>query len=50
VVVEEGGVDRIEAKPMMYVTLSIDHRVLDAQQTNAFLSRFTEFLQSGGFA
>ena len=32
--------DAIQVKPMMYVTLTIDHRVLDAQQTNAFLSVF----------
>jgi 2-oxoglutarate dehydrogenase E2 component (dihydrolipoamide succinyltransferase) len=39
--------DAIQVKPMMYVTLTIDHRVLDAQQTNAFLSVFVEALESG---
>jgi 2-oxoglutarate dehydrogenase E2 component (dihydrolipoamide succinyltransferase) len=46
-VVVEG---RIEARPMMYVTLTIDHRVLDAQRTNAFLAKFVETLQSGLFS
>lgn len=45
-VIEENGVEKIQARPMMYITLSIDHRVLDAQQTNAFLARFVRFLQS----
>src|SRR5579885_439873 len=42
--------DNIEARPMMYVTLTIDHRVLDAQRTNAFLAKFVETLQSGLFS
>ncbi len=46
VVIEENGAEKIEVRPMMYVTLSIDHRVLDAQQTNAFLARLVSFLQS----
>lgn len=39
--------DAIQAKPMMYVTLTIDHRVLDAQQTNAFLTVFVQALEVG---
>lgn len=39
--------DAIQVKPMMYVTLTIDHRVLDAQQTNAFLTVFVTSLESG---
>ena len=34
--------DRIEIRPMAYVTLTIDHRVIDAFQTNAWLTRFVE--------
>ena len=40
--------DAIQLRPMMYLTLTIDHRVLDAQQTNAFLARLVEVLQSEG--
>lgn len=32
--------------PMAYVTLTIDHRVVDGHQTNAWLSRFVEILES----
>jgi 2-oxoglutarate dehydrogenase E2 component (dihydrolipoamide succinyltransferase) len=39
--------DAIQVKPMMYVTLTIDHRVLDAQQTNAFLAVFVQALEWG---
>lgn len=42
--------ENVEIRPMMYVTLTIDHRVLDAQQTNAFLARFVETLQSDSFS
>ena len=47
VVVEElNGNDVITIKPMCYVTLTIDHRVLDAQQCNQFLSVFVETLEN----
>ncbi len=46
VVLEENGKDEIRAKPMMYVTLTVDHRPLDAQQTNAFLTAFVRALES----
>lgn len=45
-VVEEQGEDIARIKPMAYVTLSIDHRALDAFQTNAFLSRFVEVIET----
>ncbi len=46
VVVETvGGRDAIVIKPMCYVTLTIDHRVLDAWHTNRFLSHFVEILE-----
>jgi len=38
--------DKIEIRPMAYVTLTIDHRVIDAFQTNAWLSRFVEILET----
>jgi 2-oxoglutarate dehydrogenase E2 component (dihydrolipoamide succinyltransferase) len=38
--------DAIVIRPMAYVTLTIDHRVIDAFQTNAWLSKFVETLES----
>ena len=38
--------DQIVIRPMAYVTLTIDHRVIDAFQTNAWLSKFVETLES----
>jgi len=46
VVRERDGADLIEIRPMAYVTLTIDHRVLDAFQTNAWLARFVEVLET----
>lgn len=46
VVRETGGRDAVEIRPMAYVTLTIDHRVIDAFQTNAWLTRFIETLES----
>ncbi len=43
-VVVEG--DRIVAKPKIYVTLTIDHRVLDGFQANAFLTKWVETIES----
>ncbi|QNN64127.1 2-oxo acid dehydrogenase subunit E2 [Sphingomonas rhizophila] len=40
-----GGQDAILIRPMAYVTLTIDHRVVDGHQTNAWLSRFVEILE-----
>jgi 2-oxoglutarate dehydrogenase E2 component (dihydrolipoamide succinyltransferase) len=45
VVVEAAGEDRIVVRPMAYVTLSIDHRALDAFQTNRFLTALVEALE-----
>ena len=41
-----GGHDAILVRPMAYVTLTIDHRVVDGHQTNAWLTRFVEVLES----
>jgi|tagenome__1003787_1003787.scaffolds.fasta_scaffold20970612_2 2-oxoglutarate dehydrogenase E2 component (dihydrolipoamide succinyltransferase) len=38
--------DMIEIRPMAYVSLTIDHRVIDAFQTNAWLTRFVETLEN----
>jgi 2-oxoglutarate dehydrogenase E2 component (dihydrolipoamide succinyltransferase) len=46
VVREVGGIDTIQIRPMAYVSLTIDHRVVDGHQTNAWLSRFVEVLES----
>lgn len=41
-----GGADAMVIKPMAYVSLTIDHRVLDGHQTNAWLTRFVEILET----
>ena len=46
VVREIAGQDAIIVRPMAYVTLTIDHRVVDGHQTNAWLSRFVEILEN----
>jgi 2-oxoglutarate dehydrogenase E2 component (dihydrolipoamide succinyltransferase) len=40
------GRDAMLIHPMAYVTLTIDHRVVDGHQTNAWLSRFVEIIES----
>lgn len=45
VVMEQGDSDVIAIRPLAYVTLTIDHRVVDGHQTNAWLSRFVEIIQ-----
>ena len=46
VVREVDGQDAILILPMAYVTLTIDHRVVDGHQTNAWLTRFVEILEN----
>ena len=46
VVKEIDSSDAIQIRPMAYVTLSIDHRVLDGHQTNAWLTRFVEIIET----
>jgi len=46
IVREIDGQDAILVRPMAYVTLTIDHRVVDGHQTNAWLTRFVEVLES----
>jgi 2-oxoglutarate dehydrogenase E2 component (dihydrolipoamide succinyltransferase) len=38
--------DEIVIRPMAYVSLTIDHRVIDAFQTNAWLTKFVETLET----
>ncbi len=40
-----GANDQIEVRPMIYVTLTIDHRVLDGFQANAFLTKWVETIE-----
>jgi 2-oxoglutarate dehydrogenase E2 component (dihydrolipoamide succinyltransferase) len=37
--------ETVEIRPMCYVTLTIDHRVLDGFQANAFLTRWVEEIE-----
>ncbi|WP_165191474.1 dihydrolipoamide acetyltransferase family protein [Caulobacter soli] len=46
VVREVAGQDTLQIRPMAYVSLTIDHRVLDGHQTNAWLSKFVETLEA----
>ncbi len=49
VVVEEvEGVDTMVIRPKCYVSLSIDHRALDAHQTNLFLTEFVSVIENWG--
>lgn len=45
VVREVAGVDTIQIRPMCYVSLTIDHRVVDGHQTNAWLTAFVAALE-----
>ena len=45
VVREVDGAGRDLIRPMAYVTLTIDHRVVDGHQTNAWLTRFVEIIE-----
>ncbi|GAA0332618.1 2-oxo acid dehydrogenase subunit E2 [Sphingomonas oligophenolica] len=45
VVREVGGADTIQMRPLCYVSLTIDHRVVDGHQTNLWLSRFVEVIE-----
>ena len=40
-----GEAEVVEVRPMCYVTLTIDHRVLDGYQANAFLARWVEEIE-----
>jgi 2-oxoglutarate dehydrogenase E2 component (dihydrolipoamide succinyltransferase) len=40
------GRDAMLIHPMAYVTLTIDHRVVDGHQTNAWLTRFVDIIEN----
>jgi len=46
VVVEQDGFDSIAIRPMVYLTLTFDHRILDGAIADAFLSKVVESLQN----
>lgn len=46
VVISQGGVDAIAIRPMCYVSLTIDHRLLDGAAADRFLSAVKQFLES----
>jgi 2-oxoglutarate dehydrogenase E2 component (dihydrolipoamide succinyltransferase) len=45
VVISEGGEDRIVVRPRCYVTLTIDHRVMDGERANRFLAVLVKRLE-----
>lgn len=45
VVREVDGADTIQIRPMAYVSLTIDHRSLDAHQTNLWLTQFVRAIE-----
>jgi len=49
VVVEADGEDAIAVRPMMYLSLSYDHRVVDGLTANEFLHRIKEHLEEGDY-
>ncbi len=47
-VIEVDGRDEMRIRPKCYVSLSIDHRAVDAHQTNAWLSAFVSEIEHWG--
>ena len=37
--------DAVEVRPMMYVALSYDHRIIDGREAVTFLVRVKEFIE-----
>ncbi len=50
VVVEVDGTDTVTIHPMMHLSLSYDHRVIDGATANLFLHRVKEILEEGCFS
>jgi len=46
VVVEQDGMDAIAIRPMAYLTLTFDHRILDGAAADAFMRDLVAYLQS----
>jgi 2-oxoglutarate dehydrogenase E2 component (dihydrolipoamide succinyltransferase) len=49
VVVEKDGEDTMAIHPVMYMSLSYDHRIVDGVAANGFLYRVSELLERGQF-
>jgi 2-oxoglutarate dehydrogenase E2 component (dihydrolipoamide succinyltransferase) len=49
VVIEVEGADTIAIRPMMYLALSYDHRIIDGVTGNGFLYRVGKELEAGEF-
>lgn len=49
VVVERDGEDTMAIHPVMYMSLSYDHRIVDGVHANGFLYRVSELLEQGDF-
>ncbi len=49
VVVERDGEDTMAIHPVMYMSLSYDHRIVDGVAANGFLHRVTELLETAEF-
>jgi 2-oxoglutarate dehydrogenase E2 component (dihydrolipoamide succinyltransferase) len=48
VVIGEGAAQRIVVQPRCYVTLTLDHRVMDGHQANRFMQTFVQVLERWG--
>jgi 2-oxoglutarate dehydrogenase E2 component (dihydrolipoamide succinyltransferase) len=46
VVVTTNGADSIAIRPMLYLSFTFDHRILDGASADAFLGKVVEFLQN----
>ena len=40
-----GGVDKIEIRPMMYIALSYDHRIVDGKEAVTFLVKVKQAIE-----
>ena len=49
IVAAEGGEDRVVVRPCCYVTLTIDHRVMDGHRANRFLTVLRQALEGGTY-
>jgi 2-oxoglutarate dehydrogenase E2 component (dihydrolipoamide succinyltransferase) len=49
VVVEKDGEDLMAIHPVMFMSLSYDHRIVDGVNANGFLYRVSELLEEGSF-
>jgi 2-oxoglutarate dehydrogenase E2 component (dihydrolipoamide succinyltransferase) len=43
---EHNGEDVMAIRPMCYISITIDHRVIDAFQSNAFLAELVSTLEN----